>query len=334
MANPKRDDDPTSTQLPTSQIANAPISSVKLDGPKTYLVWSRQCTVALKARRLFGYVAGTKKQPSDDDPTYEQWDKQNSLTMSLLFNSMDPSLVGSYILYDTAAQIWSAIKQTYSQSNNYAEILAIHQKLLALKQGELTVVTYINAITSEWQKLDFCDPFTTSFAADNIRFKARTDRERLYKFLDGLNPEFDQTRSQILGRSPLPTLEEAFAFVQHESSRREAMLHTPSTEVAAKSDTPANKGNTHGKRPWCDHCKKLGHIREKCFKLVGYPTDSKRPMGNNTTRKEPSGPKANTTEAVNSHGLSLEDIQAVKRLLTAHSASSSTSEPAGFYSTL
>src|SRR4051812_17100439 len=64
MANSKRDDDPTSTQLLTSQNANAPISSVKLDGPKTYLVWSQQCTVALKARRLFGYVAGTKKQPS------------------------------------------------------------------------------------------------------------------------------------------------------------------------------------------------------------------------------------------------------------------------------
>ena len=114
MTNSKKDDDSVSTQLSTSQNANAPISSVKLDGPKIYLVWSRQCTVVLKARRLFGYVAGTKKQPSDDDPTYEQWDEQNSLTMSLLFNSMDPSLVGSYILYDTAAQIWSAIKQTYS----------------------------------------------------------------------------------------------------------------------------------------------------------------------------------------------------------------------------
>src|SRR4051812_18625935 len=249
MANSKRDHDPTSTQLPTSQNANAPISSVKLDGPKTYLIWSRQCTVALKARRLFGYVAGTKKQPSDDDSTYEQWDEQNSLTMSLLFNSMDPSLAGSYILYDTAAQIWSAIKQTYSQSNNYAEVFSIHQKIRALKHGDLTVVAYINAITSEWQKLDFYDPFTTSTAADNIKFKERIDMERLYKFLDGLNPEFDQTRSQILGKSPLPNLEEAFAFVQHESSRREAMLHKTPAEVAAKTEASANKGNSNQKKP-------------------------------------------------------------------------------------
>src|SRR3954464_5847973 len=109
--------------------------------------------------------------------------------MSLLFNSLDSSLVGFYILYDTAAQIWSAIKQTYSQSNNYAEIFSIQQKLLALKQGDLTVVAYINAITSEWKKLDFYDLFTTSFAADNIKFKEQIDMERLYKFLDGLNPE-------------------------------------------------------------------------------------------------------------------------------------------------
>ena len=207
MTTPKTDVDSATPQLSTSQNANAQISSVKFDGLKTYLIWSRQCTVALKARRLFAYVAGTKKKPSEEDSSYDQWDEQNSLTMSLLFNSMDSSLVGSYILYDTAAQIWSAIKQTYSQSNNYAEIVVVHQKLLVLKQGKLTVIAYINAITSEWQKLDFYDPFTTSSAADNIRFKARTDRERLYKFLDGLNPEFDQTRSQILGGSPLPTLE-------------------------------------------------------------------------------------------------------------------------------
>src|SRR3954464_10057194 len=107
--------------------------------------------------------------------------------MSLLFNSLDSSLVGFYILYDTAAQIWSAIKQTYSQSNNYTEIFAIYQKLFALKQGDLTVVAYINAITSEWQKLNFYDPFTTSTAVDNIKFKERIDRKRLYKFLDRLN---------------------------------------------------------------------------------------------------------------------------------------------------
>src|SRR4051812_30152989 len=48
-------------QLPDFQNNNIPISSTKLDGPKTYLVRSRQCIVSLKARRLMGYVTGDKK---------------------------------------------------------------------------------------------------------------------------------------------------------------------------------------------------------------------------------------------------------------------------------
>ena len=162
--------------------------------------------------------------------------------------------------------------------------------------------------------------------------------------MDGLNPEFDQTRSQILGKSPLPKLEEAFAFVQYESSRREAMLHKTHAEVAAKTEASANKGNNNQKKPWnksnyyCDYCERPGHSRERCYKLRGHDNDPKKTGGNNSTKKEQSGPKANTTETVTPQNVSLEDLQAelqaVKRFLAINSALSSTSESAGFLSTV
>src|SRR3954467_12139624 len=96
---------------------NTPISSVKLDGPKTYLVWSRQCTVDLKARGLMGYVTGKKPQPKESDSNFDNWDSQ---TMSLPYASLDPTLVALYALYETAAQLWEVIKLTYSQTDNYA----------------------------------------------------------------------------------------------------------------------------------------------------------------------------------------------------------------------
>src|SRR5436190_4224114 len=101
---------------------NTPIGSVKLDGPKTYLVWSRQCTVALKARGLMGYVTGKKPQSKESNSSFDNWDQQNSQTMSLLYASLDPTLVASYVLYETAAQLWKAIKLTYSQTGNYAGV--------------------------------------------------------------------------------------------------------------------------------------------------------------------------------------------------------------------
>ncbi|GMJ02230.1 hypothetical protein HRI_003892200 [Hibiscus trionum] len=30
-----------------------------------------------------------------------------------------------------------------------------------------------------------------------------------------------------------------------------------------------------GERPWCSHCNRAGHTREKCFKLHGYPGNTK-----------------------------------------------------------
>lgn len=60
-------------------------------------------------RRLVGYATGDKKQPKPDDPNSKHWVLLNFLTISLLFNWMDPTLVSSYIPYDTAAGVPSSI---------------------------------------------------------------------------------------------------------------------------------------------------------------------------------------------------------------------------------
>ena len=51
-------------------------------------------------------------------------------------------------------------------------------------------------------------------------------RKRLFDFLAGLNGEFDQVRVLILGRDPLPSLNEAFAIVRGEEGQRNVMLKT------------------------------------------------------------------------------------------------------------
>ena len=44
-------------------------------------------------------------------------------------------------------------------------------------------------------------------------FQQAVEKERVYDFLAGLNLEYDQIRVQVLGRSPFPTLHEAYALV-------------------------------------------------------------------------------------------------------------------------
>ena len=50
------------------------------------------------------------------------------------------------------------------------------------------------------------------------------DVSRVFKFLAGLNVEFDEVRGRILGRNPIPPIGEVFAEVRREESRRPVML--------------------------------------------------------------------------------------------------------------
>ena len=62
------------------------------------------------------------------------------------------------------------------------------------------------------------------YSKDATIYQEFIDKERLFDFLASLNGEFDQVRVQILGRDPLPSLNEAFAIVRGEEGRRNVML--------------------------------------------------------------------------------------------------------------
>ena len=100
------------------------------------------------------------------------------------------------------------------------------------------------------------------------------EAHRIYKFLIGLNVEFDEVRGGIIGRVPLPKISEVFVEVRREESRRHVMLGKKSNsgivEISALSvvegstDKIASFQRGSGERPWvwCDYCNKLCHTQE------------------------------------------------------------------------
>ncbi|GMI70518.1 hypothetical protein HRI_000721100 [Hibiscus trionum] len=88
------------------------------------------------------------------------------------------------------------------------------------------------------------------------------------QFLMGLNESFAHARGQILLLDPLPSITKVFSLVAQEESQRFIRLSNPITEAtfAVKTYNGAKKS-----RPQCSHCGLLGHIKEKCYKLHGYP---------------------------------------------------------------
>ncbi|KAJ1402717.1 Retrovirus-related Pol polyprotein from transposon TNT 1-94 [Sesbania bispinosa] len=113
--------------------------------------------------------------------------------------------------------------------------------------------------------------------------QAPTESEHVMSFLMGLHDSFSQIRGQILLSDPLPSIGNVFSLVLQEEAQREIVgTHSSST---ANSDNIAFSVNSSQKfqsnssknkfvkkvRPKCSHCEMLGHTKDKCYKLVGYP---------------------------------------------------------------
>ena len=247
-------------------ISLSQISAVKLDGAGTYLAWSRACLLFIKSRKLLSYITGDKKPPNVSDAAYAQWDSENSLVMTWFLNTMHPRISKQYLLLDTAEKIWNSTKRTYSRKGNDAQIFEIRNKIHGTKQGELTITDYYSELSGLWQEIDYYQDLQAHCIEDAVLFQKLVEKERVYDFLAGLNPEDDQISVQVLGKIPFPSLEDAYSHVQQEESRRGVMLYSTPTEksgLTVSQEQP--KATTSDKdHLQCDYCGKPRHTKETC----------------------------------------------------------------------
>ena len=83
--------------------------------------------------------------------------------------------------------------------------------------------------------MDLFNDYEWKSTDDANHYKQTVEAHRIYKFLVGLNVEFDEVRGQIIGRVPLPKISKVFAEVQREESRRYIMLGKKSNSGSVES---------------------------------------------------------------------------------------------------
>lgn len=113
------------------------LSSTKLNG-NNYLAWSRACLLSVKASSMYGYLTGEISEPTTLGPDKCKWISEDALVMSWLFNSMEPTIRDSFLLLNTAHEVWTAVAQTYSQTGNDAQAYELRKKPRDTAQKELS----------------------------------------------------------------------------------------------------------------------------------------------------------------------------------------------------
>ena len=313
------------TQASTTESHSIQITTIKLNG-ENFLRWSQSVRMYIRGRGKIGYLTGETKEPAADDATYPTWDAENSMVMTWLVNSMEEDISSNYMCYHTAKELWDNINQMYSDLGNQSQAYELTLKLGEIRQGENTVTKYFNSLKRLWQDLDLFNDYEWKSSEDCKHFKKTVEDNRIFKFLIGLNVEFDEVRGRIIGRQPLPSIGEVFSEVRREESRRLVMLGKRNLVNTIENSALAasiNAGRTATKKPdeksrvWCDHCNKPRHTRETCWKIHGKPANWKGSHEGRFTRT----PAAHEAESV---PFNKEQMDHLLKLLKSNSGSLST----------
>ncbi|XP_074364949.1 uncharacterized protein LOC141705998 [Apium graveolens] len=265
----------TNTHQPHVESYPVQITSIRLNGDN-FVRWSQSVRMYIRGRGKIGYLTGETKKPASTDLTYSTWDAENSMVMTWLVNSMDEDISSNYMCYSTAKDLWDNVTEMYSDLKNQSQIYELTLKLGELRQREDTVT------------------------------RKTVEAYRIYKFLAGLNVEFEEVRARIIGRTPLPSISEVFAEVRREESRRHVMLgkniiSQAENSALASVDITAHKAVVHKKRTeekpriWCDFCNKPRHTRETCWKIHGKPPNWKSSKSGDQNNRFPTANEAETS---------------------------------------
>ncbi|RVW50163.1 ABC transporter C family member 3 [Vitis vinifera] len=90
-----------------------------------------------------GYINGDLPQPSTTDPSFCRWRTENATVKGWLIGSMDPSLIGNFIQFPMAKQVWDAIATTYFDGNDATQVYELRRSdVLQLKPFPIVEQAY------------------------------------------------------------------------------------------------------------------------------------------------------------------------------------------------
>ncbi|KAI3446825.1 hypothetical protein Pfo_003490 [Paulownia fortunei] len=185
--------------LPTSSSHShsVQITTIRLN-ENNFLRWSQSVRMYIKGRGKIGYLTGDTIELSKTDSSYATWDAENSMIMAWLVNSMEEDISSNYMCYPTAKALWDNITQMYSDLGNQFQIYELQLKLGDIRQGENSIIKYSNVLKGLWQDIDLFNDYEWKNPDDCSYFKM-VESSRIFKFLVGLNVEFDEVRGRIIG---------------------------------------------------------------------------------------------------------------------------------------
>ncbi|RVW23158.1 Retrovirus-related Pol polyprotein from transposon TNT 1-94 [Vitis vinifera] len=146
---------PTPYALTSNDNPGNIITQVQLKG-ENYDEWACVVRTALQAKKKYGLVDGSIKQPDNDSPELEDWWTINSMLVSWVFNTIEPTLRSTISYMENVKELWEEIKQRLSIGNGL-RVQQLKSDLVNCKQKGQGKVVYYGRLKSFWDELNNYD---------------------------------------------------------------------------------------------------------------------------------------------------------------------------------
>ncbi|GMI69096.1 hypothetical protein HRI_000578900 [Hibiscus trionum] len=293
-------------------------------GTDNYNSWRRSMLMALSAKNKIGFIDGSISAPAVTQvATYSAWKRANDLVNSWILNSVSKDIAASLIYQSTAAEIWKDLEDRFQQHNG-PRMFQLRKKLIDLAQGSMPVSTYYTQHKIIWDELCSVKPICTCSNCTCSGVQKMIDeqgKEQVLQFLMGLNDSFSHVRGQILLMDPLPSITKVFSLIIQEENQRIIMIDAsiPEATFAVRTNVPFSYSQKKS-RPQCSHCNLMGHTKEKCYRLHGFPPGyrTRQPVArSNAVSNDSSVVNSQSQQpSQNQEGLSTQQCQQLIAMLT------------------
>ncbi|KAF9677708.1 hypothetical protein SADUNF_Sadunf08G0135600 [Salix dunnii] len=214
-----------------------------------YEEWARSFRTALRTRKKFRFIDGIIKQPGEGSEDWEDWWTINSLLVSWIRNTIEPTLRSTISHVEIAHDLWNDIEDR-SNITNGPHFQQLKSTSAECKQKGMTIMDYYGKLKKIWDELSNFEQLPMckcgsayAFSAQNWRRKER--KRRCTYFLWDLMSREEQVKNIACGRE----------------EHGEIMALVTQTLLDGRE-----KGST-----LCSYYNKHGHKAENCFALKGYP---------------------------------------------------------------
>ncbi|XP_068466628.1 uncharacterized protein [Phaseolus vulgaris] len=158
-------------------------------------------------------------------PDLEDWWTVQSMIVSWILNTIEPSLRSTVAYAETAHNLWEDIKERFSVVNG-PRIQQLRSDLSRCKQEGMVVATYFGKLKVLWDELANSDKIPSCTCGGckcgiGAQLEKRREEEKVHQLLMRLeDASYGTVRSNILASDPLPSLNRVYAMLVQEERVR------------------------------------------------------------------------------------------------------------------